>query len=444
MVLWTGYKSVIFNPNGYCLFVLNKIPSIPHRPPIIQRLALANLAHPKKIAVTGATGFVGQQLVALFCEDGFELVLLGRKKSKLKAVFPQFPCWTYDQLGDALKGVDAIIHLACMNNTSTASAADFEEANVSLFEKVIYAAQTNGVQKVINVTTLHVFSKKSDHYSLSKRKAIEITQAVKAPKIHDIFCPAIYGATYSGRLGVLNYFPRFVQNHFLTLLSAFVPTVHVRKVSALVTKVIGGFEGETRNLYIANSQLENIYFQIFKRTIDICFALLVLLLFQWALLFIWLTVFLTSRGPGLYIQKRVGINGSVFNCYKFRTMHVGTTVSGSHEINPSQVTFVGKFLRKSKLDELPQALNVLRGDLSLVGPRPCLEMQHEVLRERERRNLLSIKPGITGYAQVKQIDMSTPELLAEVDARYVVKSSINLELSLIFGTIFGSSGANKN
>ncbi|RUO19608.1 lipid carrier--UDP-N-acetylgalactosaminyltransferase [Aliidiomarina iranensis] len=134
---------------------------------------------------------------------------------------------------------------------------------------------------------------------------------------------------------------------------------------------------------------------------------------------------LFDTGSPIFRQERVGRNGKAFTLIKFRTMPVNTASVATHLVNASTVTPFGNFLRRSKLDELPQLWNVLKGEMSLVGPRPCLFNQEELIAERSARGVLEARPGVTGLAQVNDIDMSTPVLLAETDARML--ETLNLK-----------------
>ncbi len=128
---------------------------------------------------------------------------------------------------------------------------------------------------------------------------------------------------------------------------------------------------------------------------------------------------LFDTGSPLFFQKRVGRQKKPFTLIKFRTMRKSTASVPSHLSTASDVTRYGKFLRNSKLDELPQLFNVLKGDMSLVGPRPGLFNQEELTSERELRGVFKVRPGITGLAQVNNIDMSTPRKLAITDAKMI-------------------------
>ena len=131
-----------------------------------------------------------------------------------------------------------------------------------------------------------------------------------------------------------------------------------------------------------------------------------------------------DTGSPLFKQKRVGKNMQPFLLVKFRTMSKDTDSVATHLVDPRAVTSLGYFLRKTKLDELPQLWNVIFGEMSLVGPRPCLFNQKELIEAREEREVFAVRPGITGLAQVQGIDMSKPELLAETDARMIQTMSL--------------------
>ena len=147
---------------------------------------------------------------------------------------------------------------------------------------------------------------------------------------------------------------------------------------------------------------------------------------------------LETPGSPLFLQTRVGRNMKKFTLWKLRSMATGTKSVGSHEIGGAHVTKIGRIIRRLKIDELPQIINVLLGDMSFVGPRPCLVTQTELIAERERRDVFKVRPGITGPAQVLGIDMSTPKLLAETDATYIKTQSFGKDMKLIAQTALGA------
>ena len=169
------------------------------------------------------------------------------------------------------------------------------------------------------------------------------------------------------------------------------------------------------------------------RLLDIVFSFICLILFLPIFILIFLIEFSNSGSP-LFIQKRVGLNLKNFSLIKFRTMKIGTLSLGTHLINPSNVTYFGYFLRKFKLDELPQLLNVLLGHMSLVGPRPCLPNQKRLIIERKKRGVFKVKPGITGLAQLSDINMSMPTLLAKTDLKMIKKMNLFYYFYYIFKT----------
>lgn len=150
-----------------------------------------------------------------------------------------------------------------------------------------------------------------------------------------------------------------------------------------------------------------------------------------------------DTGAPIFIQERVGKNKRPFKLIKFRTMSVDTKSVASHLASSSSITKLGSFLRKTKIDELPQLINVLKGEMSLVGPRPNLFNQKELIAERESRGVYDVLPGITGLAQVNTIDMSTPKLLAETDQRMIQTLTIKDYFKYIIMTATGSGAGDR-
>ncbi|SNR14910.1 sugar transferase [Tenacibaculum jejuense] len=167
------------------------------------------------------------------------------------------------------------------------------------------------------------------------------------------------------------------------------------------------------------------------------------ILFLWPVGLIVYILGLFDTGSPIFKQKRVGKHQKPFTLLKFRTMGVDTKSVATHLANSSSVTKLGAFLRKSKLDELPQLLNVLKGDMSLVGPRPNLFNQEELVKERSERGVYDFLPGITGLAQINEIDMSTPEKLAKVDAQMLQELTIKKYFHYIFATLGGKGSGDR-
>ena len=152
---------------------------------------------------------------------------------------------------------------------------------------------------------------------------------------------------------------------------------------------------------------------------------------------------LFDTGSPIFKQQRVGKNKKPFTLYKFRTMNVKAQSVATHLANTAEITKFGSFLRKSKLDELPQLINVVLGDMSLVGPRPNLFNQTELIAERDSRGVYNVVPGITGLAQINEIDMSTPRELAIKDAEMIQSLSITDYFKYIFATVGGKGQGDR-
>lgn len=172
------------------------------------------------------------------------------------------------------------------------------------------------------------------------------------------------------------------------------------------------------------------------RSIDFLLSLVgLILLFPLSLLLI-VAGYLDTGSP-LFFQERIGRNGKVFMLMKFRSMKVNAPSVASHMLSQNMITSYGKFIRRTKVDEIPQLFNVLVGDMSLVGARPCLLNQHELVELRRINGILKHRPGITGLAQVRNIDMSNPSQLVETEKLMYSNFSLGTYFSIIINTLLG-------
>jgi O-antigen biosynthesis protein WbqP len=176
---------------------------------------------------------------------------------------------------------------------------------------------------------------------------------------------------------------------------------------------------------------------VVKRAVDFLIAVPLLAVASPVILVAAAWIRLTSAGPAFFSQIRVGQNAVPFRCHKLRTMYAGTAVLPTHQVAADAVTPVGRTLRRLKVDEFPQLWNVLVGDMSLVGPRPCLPIQEELIEHRRRLGVYALKPGISGLAQVRGVDMSIPLACAEADAEYLNSRSVGLDLRILWRTVRG-------
>ena len=171
------------------------------------------------------------------------------------------------------------------------------------------------------------------------------------------------------------------------------------------------------------------------RIFDFLFSLIGLIFLSPLLILIFF-IGLFDNGSPFFIQSRVGCNLKSFSLIKFRTMPKGVRSAGTHLIKDIKLSTYGYFLRRTKLDEIPQLLNVFFGDMSLVGPRPCLFNQKRLISERKKRGVYKVRPGITGLAQISGINMKTPTLLAKTDKKMIKNMSLYKYFYYIFKTIF--------
>ena len=187
------------------------------------------------------------------------------------------------------------------------------------------------------------------------------------------------------------------------------------------------------------NQKKHVYATV-KRVLDVFFSSLLLFFLALPMLLIWFSVRISSRGEGIFKQARIGKNGKSFVCYKFRTMYKdapSNTPSSDFASVEKYVTPIGRILRRTSLDELPQLYNVLKGDMSLVGPRPLIFEETEMHRMRKEAGVYSIRPGLTGLSQINGRDSITDERKAELDRAYLEAFGFIQDVKIIGKTVTG-------
>lgn len=393
-----------------------------------------------RFIITGASGFVGRQLVPRLIKSGCKLLLVGRNPSVLEKHFPGVPNCGYKKISTLGRGFDAIVHLAVINNNDLSSYNNFKKVNVDLLLEILSTARGAGVSRFVNITTFHALDGKGSHYAKSKRLALDALENEKDINVSNVFLPAIYGEEFSGKLSKLNIIPRYLRPATLMIVSSLLPILHVDRLARFIAFDI---ERASGTVMLADLKENNVVYRAGNWLINVIFAISVIGLLGWLLIFVWILVRLDSPGPGIFAQERVGKNKKTFICYKFRTMKSGTRQTGTHELNEGSVTKIGAFLRKTKIDELPQVWNILRGELSLVGPRPCLPVQKELIAAREENGVFDVLPGITGLAQINGIDMSDPKRLALMDASYIAMRGLIMEMKIVILTFMGRGQGDK-
>ena len=396
-----------------------------------------------KIIITGASGYVGQLLVSDLTAKNIDCVLVGRSAERLSAIFPGMTCCDYDNIKNFSSHADICVHLATSNSDSILPEDQVFAVNVDFTMQVAKTMADAGVKRFIYVSSIHALKPVAGSpYARSKKAAAQKIADAYPGYGQTVYLAAVYGGKWVGKLSFLNRLPDRLARALFGPISALKPVVHISQLTVFLLELPP--IGAPRSVSIlADDKEQNPFYKWSKRLIDLTFAICILVFLGWALVLIWGLVRLTSAGPGIFAQERVGKNGKIFTCYKFRTMYEKTKQVGTHEVLDASVTRIGAFLRKTKLDELPQIINILRNEMSLIGPRPCLPNQTELIAERQNQNVFDLKPGISGLAQINDIDMSAPTQLSDMDAQYAKIKGLLTDLSIMFATATGSGQGDK-
>lgn len=396
------------------------------------------------MAVTGATGAIGPKVVEALLQRGARISVVGRDLRKLRQAFPVCKSFDWSDLEAAVDGAAAVIHLAVRNNDSRGSREEFRRDNVLLTTRVAEVARRAGALLVLASTFRAIDPKGNDHYGHSKEQAERALAQIADARAAIIRLPAIRTEKFAGRLKRLNVLPSSLRP--LRLVGALRPEVAIEKAARVLAEAAldnTRFGDNVTIIEVFDDKDANGWYRGAKRAGDLIVATAILVLFWWLLAVVWLAVRASSPGPGLFIQPRVGRAGTVFRCYKFRTMVAGTRQDATHLVSRSSVTRLGRALRRWKVDELPQIVNLFNGTMTLVGPRPSLTSQIELIQVRSRLGVDALVPGITGYAQIRDIDMSDPERLGKADLEYIARRSLIADLRILLATIVGRGMADR-
>ena len=394
-----------------------------------------------KIVVAGASGFIGKMLVPQLSSKGANLVLLGRDDSKLRSIFPKNEVAAYNDIERASGGADLFLNLAVVNNDQSQDHDTMNSVNAHFAADLANSAMQAGVKRFVNVSSIHALDPNDTRpYASSKRAGVSAVDAAAGGRATHLYLPVIGGEKFAGVLSLLNALPKPIARSLLGPLSALKPVLPVNELADWVMQQAMTAE---RHVILTKGQRNNPYYATISRGLDIFASAFGLVAFLPVLSATWFLIRAQCDGPGIFVQERVGRDGRAFKCYKFRTMAVGTVQAGTHEVSGSSVTPLGGRLRRLKIDELPQLWNVLKGDMSLIGPRPCLPSQEELVKRRADAGVLEVRPGISGLAQVNGIDMSNPEQLVEWDARYIALRGLIFDIRLILQTVRGGGRGDR-
>lgn len=394
-----------------------------------------------RIVISGASGFIGQMLVPKLLQTGTDLVLLGRDAARLANLFPGQMTAPYEDTEQAASGADLFLNLAVLNNDQSADIAAMTRVNADFAADLAATAMRAGVTRFVNVSSIHVLDPNDARpYAASKRAGIAAVDAATGGGATHLYLPAVAGNKFAGALAPLTALPPRLARAALDPLSALKP---ILPIDDLADWIMTEAMSAPNQVILTKAQAGNAVYAVASRGLDLCAAIGGLVALSPLLLATWVTIRSQGDGPAIFAQDRVGRHGRIFTCYKFRTMAIGTLQAGTHEVSGSAVTPLGTRLRRWKIDELPQLWNVLTGEMSLIGPRPCLPLQEELVRRRTETGVLKIRPGISGLAQVAGIDMSDPARLVEWDARYIAIRGLILDVKLILQTARGGGRGDR-
>jgi lipopolysaccharide/colanic/teichoic acid biosynthesis glycosyltransferase len=394
-----------------------------------------------RVVIAGSSGFIGKMLVPALTQQGAEVILLGRDANKLRSFFTSYKVADYNDVLATSSDADLFLNLAVLNNDQGQDYDAMTLVNEDFAAELAQQATSAGIKRFVNVSSVHVLDPHDTRpYASSKRAGVSAVDAATGSRAIHLYLPAVIGEKFAGALSPLNALPKPVAKILLGPLSALKP---ILPVSELANWVMNDAMTSERRVTLTKGQRGNPYYAAASRGLDIFASAFGLVVFSPVLLATWCLIKMQGDGPGIFAQERVGRYGRAFTCYKFRTMAVGTVQAGTHEVSGSSVTPLGSRLRRFKIDELPQLWNVLKGDMSLVGPRPCLPSQEELVKRRSDAGVLDVRPGISGLAQVNGIDMSNPEQLVEWDARYIALRGLILDIKLILQTVRGGGRGDR-
>lgn len=394
-----------------------------------------------RIVISGASGYIGQMLVPSLTRKGAEIVLLGRDPERLRTLFLGQVSAAYEDAELLGAGADLFLNLAVLNNDQSTDIAAMTRVNADFAAELATMATRAGVRRFVNFSSIHALDPADTRpYAASKRAGILKVDAATDGSATHLYLPAVVGDRFAGALSTLNLLPHGLARAALGPLSALKPILHV---DDLADWIMTAAMTAPHHFTLTQGQKGNSFYAMASRSLDLCAAIGGLLILSPLLLAIWVMIRRQGDGPAIFAQDRVGRAGRIFTCYKFRTMAVGTVQAGTHEVSGSAVTPLGARLRRWKIDELPQLWNVLTGEMSLIGPRPCLPSQEELVRRRTEAGILEVRPGISGLAQVAGIDMSDPARLVDWDARYIAIRGLLLDLKLILQTARGGGRGDR-
>lgn len=393
---------------------------------------------PLNIFVIGGSGFVGSLLIPVMVRRGHKVVLaskISRDISFLEAIL---------QSNEEIKNADIVVLLSVVNNDIDAPLSKFKSVNVDLPLQLASLVGNFSGKRLILFGSDHANPNAiASYYAQSKNELQQRLIALEKSRVTLLILSPVYGARFVKRLAFVDRLPKLLRRLAVAAFGALRPLTHVERVADAIVSSAWSASMKTQIVRISDDQDGNPIYRAAVRIFDLSFAVMTLVLFLWLMLLLTVMIRVDSPGPALFKQQRVGRHGRIFTCYKFRTMQLGTKNTATHEASVVSITPIGRYLRAWKLDELPQVLNIFFNQMSLVGPRPCLPSQTELVEARSRLGVLNAKPGVTGLSQIRGIDMSEPMRLAQSDAEYCAKRSIPQYIRIVLLTFLGKGSGDR-
>jgi lipopolysaccharide/colanic/teichoic acid biosynthesis glycosyltransferase len=405
---------------------------------IEQESAPSNVKAPLKIILIGGTGFVGSQLAPSLVKRGHSVSVTSRNPDPTRYIFDS------ENWGDAADSADVLVLLSVINNDVEHSMENIRAVNVDLPLKLLDIVSKNPNQRLLLFgSDLANGGGRSSVYTQTKAEMAAKLDLQAASAATVLILSPVHGDRFVKKLAFVDYLPLPLRSIVVLIIGAFRPLTHIDCIADAIEDLAFNTAAPTTFITVVDDQSKNPFYNITTRVFDLCFASSVLILFGWLMIIIALLVAATSPGPAVFRQQRIGRHGHVFVCFKFRTMNIDTPNVATHNVSGDATTKIGKYLRRWKLDELPQIFNIFNNQMSLVGPRPCLPSQHDLIAARQRLSVLKAKPGVTGWSQIKGVDMSDPTELARIDAEYYARRSIPLYLKIVFLTFIGKGQGDR-
>jgi lipopolysaccharide/colanic/teichoic acid biosynthesis glycosyltransferase len=398
-----------------------------------------------RIALTGAKGLIAGGLIKDLSEN-HDLILVSRVANTThdeKNPPGRVEYMAMDEFLIKLPDLqlDILLHLAVVNNNQSVSKSEFTKVNVDLTLDLAKRCASNKVKFIFFSSTHALTPGPIGHYALSKKVACDRLHEIPNLECWILHLPAVIPLTAKvGRFSIFRFIPERAKFVVLSILRLFRPFITLDALAEFLKNELDSTgEEEMGVYYVKNIMVGGLQYSGFLNlwgyTSSLILAVIATVPVFFTLGFLWIAFVLTGSRDFIFRQNRVGLWSKPFTVYKIRTMAPETAERPTHEVSRSQVTRMGRFLRRARIDELPQCINLLKGEMTFVGPRPCLTTQSGLIAERVRRGILEIPPGITGWAQVWGVDMSDVRRLTQFDEYYLRYRTVGLDLKIICHTL---------